>query len=136
MKNTVKKVLDFMRFTGIDWVDHAIGAVLLFALTVFVSYKWLFSAETSISLAAVITIIAVFGLEIWQGETKNGTISVSDMCSGLITVWVSLPFCMSVFKLNGVAIPGYKHWVIAPVIGLSGFAWYYFVWKRLPKKSK
>ncbi|MFL9844725.1 hypothetical protein [Flavobacterium rhizosphaerae] len=136
MKTLIKKLLDFMRFTGFDFVDHAIGAAVLFTVTT-LGADMLFVHEAAICIAALVTVLAAIGLEIWQGETGNGTMQVSDMCAGILSVLMCLPIALGIYEFIGKPVwENYSYWQILHVFIICCLCFYPFVWSQLPASEK
>ncbi|OIQ22025.1 MAG: hypothetical protein BM557_01205 [Flavobacterium sp. MedPE-SWcel] len=131
MKNLFLKVLNIMRFTGFDWIDHAIGAVLLFVGT-FKSFCTVgVNAHFSAVTAALFTSLVVVCLEIWQGKTKNGVMEVSDMMSGIIATVVTLTINFMILDFSGHHISGFSFWGgVGALVFILPFG-YPFVWMQL-----
>ena len=140
MTETIKKIVEFLRFTKIEWIDHNITArLLLMALlpiSLLIGLILGDGVHVNLSRALFVAVFCVIAFEIWQYKTGNGKMEVSDMASGMIGAIDMTIIILVILHYLDPELSKMNFWA-----GLGGFIflapwWYLLVYKQLRPKPK
>lgn len=136
------KLLNKFRFTGKDYLDHAIGALILFsALSCFLIFIGISNPQWGITIALGLTILGGgIGLEIYQRESGKGNAQTSDYAAvfvsavfAYITTWQILVWINVIPKGTWDFIDKWYHF--AGVYLFLIFVCWLFIYKQLKNKQ-